>query len=38
VADGGGFKVSDFFVVDYGLDYFGRYRNLPLRRRAVTAH
>ena len=24
-----GFKIEDQFVVGYGLDYQGRYRNLP---------
>ena len=25
-----GFEIDDFFVVGYGLDYAGKYRNLPL--------
>jgi len=28
-ADHVGFRVEDLFVVGYGLDYAGRYRNLP---------
>jgi hypoxanthine phosphoribosyltransferase len=24
-----GFRIPDAFVVGYGLDYAGRYRNLP---------
>jgi hypoxanthine phosphoribosyltransferase len=24
-----GFEIPDHFVVGYGLDYAGRYRNLP---------
>lgn len=28
-ADFRGFEVADLFVVGYGLDYAGRYRNLP---------
>jgi hypoxanthine phosphoribosyltransferase len=28
-ADYVGFEVDDHFVVGYGLDYAGRYRNLP---------
>lgn len=29
-ADYVGFKIEDAFVVGYGLDYMGKYRNLPL--------
>lgn len=29
-ADYIGFEIADMFVVGYGLDYQGRYRNLPL--------
>jgi len=35
-----GFEIDDVFVVGYGLDYAGRYRNLPfigVLRRAVIA-
>jgi hypoxanthine phosphoribosyltransferase len=28
-ADYVGFKIPDFFVVGYGLDFAERYRNLP---------
>ena len=28
-ADYVGFRIADEFVVGYGLDYRGRYRNLP---------
>jgi hypoxanthine phosphoribosyltransferase len=28
-ADYVGFEIGDEFVVGYGLDYKGRYRNLP---------
>lgn len=28
-ADYVGFAIGDEFVVGYGLDYMGRYRNLP---------
>jgi hypoxanthine phosphoribosyltransferase len=28
-ADYCGFEIEDEFVVGYGLDYNGRYRNLP---------
>ena len=27
--DYSGFKVEDKFVIGYGLDYAGKYRNLP---------
>ena len=36
-----GFEIGDEFVVGYGLDYQGRYRNLPfvgvLREDVVSA-
>ena len=28
-ADFVGFQIPDYFVVGYGLDYAGRFRNLP---------
>jgi hypoxanthine phosphoribosyltransferase len=28
-ADYVGFEIADEFVIGYGLDYQGRYRNLP---------
>ena len=28
-ADYVGFEIGDEFVVGYGLDYLGKYRNLP---------
>ncbi len=33
-----GFEIDDLFVVGYGLDYQGRYRNLPLIGTLKTEH
>ena len=41
IADYTGFDIGDEFVVGYGLDYMGRYRNLPyigvLKPEAIAA-